>query len=73
VHISESLDFLGFRIQWRRKRGTSNWYVYTFIADRPIRSVKDKVRALTNRTSQQPPRDLLIRLNEIMRGWANYF
>jgi RNA-directed DNA polymerase len=73
VHMSESLDFLGFRIQWRRKRGTSKWYVYTFIAERPIRSVKDKVRALTRRTSQQPPRFVLIRLNQIMRGWANYF
>jgi RNA-directed DNA polymerase len=73
VHMSESLDFLGFRIQWRRKRGTSKWYVYTFIADRPVRSLKDKVRALTNRLSQQPPRDVLIRLNQIMRGWANYF
>jgi RNA-directed DNA polymerase len=73
VHMSESLDFLGFRIQWRRKRGTSKWYVYTFIADRPVRSLKDKVRALTNRLSQQDPRDVLIRLNQIMRGWANYF
>jgi RNA-directed DNA polymerase len=62
-----------FRIQWRRKRGTSKWYVYTFIGDRPIRSLKDKIRALTRRTSQQPPRDALIRLNQIMRGWANYF
>jgi RNA-directed DNA polymerase len=35
--------------------------------------VKDKVRALTRRTSQQPPRFVLIRLNQIMRGWANYF
>ncbi|MFJ1615884.1 group II intron maturase-specific domain-containing protein [Streptomyces sp. NPDC088251] len=44
-----------------------------FIADRPIRQLKDKIRALTNRTSQQNPRDVLIRLNQIMRGWANYF
>lgn len=28
------------------------------------------IRALTYRTSQQPPRDVLIRLNQIMRGWA---
>jgi RNA-directed DNA polymerase len=73
VHMSEGFDFLGFRIQWRRKRGTGKWYVYTFIADRPIRSLKDKIRALTNRTSQQDPRTVLIRLNQIMRGWANYF
>ena len=43
AHMSESPGFLGFRIQWRRKRGTSKWYVYTFIADRPIPSVKDKI------------------------------
>jgi RNA-directed DNA polymerase len=73
AHMSESLDFLGFRIQWRRKRGMSKWYVYTFIADRPIRSLKDKIRALTHRTSQQPPGAALIRLNQIMRGWAGYF
>jgi len=73
VHMSDGLDFLGFRIQWRRKRGTSKWYVYTFIADRPLRSVKVKIRTLTRRTSQQKPRDVLIRLNQIMRGWANYF
>lgn len=31
------------------------------------------MRALTSMTSQWPPRDVLIRLNQIMRGWANYF
>ena len=50
-HISEEPCFLGFRIQWRRKRGTSKWYVYTFIGDWPIRSLKDKIRALTRKTS----------------------
>jgi RNA-directed DNA polymerase len=73
VHMSDGFDFLGFRIQWKRKRGTNKWHVYTFIADRPIRSLKAKIRALTHRTSQQNPRDVLIRLNQIMRGWANYF
>jgi RNA-directed DNA polymerase len=73
VHMSEAFDFLGFRIQWKRKRGTDKWHVYTFIADRPIRSLKAKIRALTNKTSQQDPRSVLIRLNQIMRGWAGYF
>ncbi|WP_284747751.1 group II intron reverse transcriptase/maturase [Amycolatopsis sp. RTGN1] len=73
VHMSESFDFLGFRIQRRRKRGKDKWYVYTFIADRPVRSLKDKIRALTGRLSQQSPRNTLIRLNQIMRGWFNYF
>jgi RNA-directed DNA polymerase len=73
VHMSEGFDFLGFHIQWRRKYGTNKWHVYTFIADRPIRQLKGKIRALTGRTSQQRLRDVLIRLAQIMRGWANYF
>ena len=58
--MSDGFDFLGFHIQWRRKRGSNKWYVYTFIAKRPIRQLKDKIRALTNRTSQQDPGTVLI-------------
>jgi len=73
VHMSDGFDFLGFHIRWKRKRGTNKWHVYTFIADRPVRSLKARIRALTHRKSQQNPRAVLIRLNQIMRGWANYF
>ena len=73
VHMSEGFSFLGFRIQWRRKRGTAKWYVYTFIDDRPVRSVKAKIRALTRRTSQLDLGYVLTRLSQVMHGWANYF
>jgi RNA-directed DNA polymerase len=73
VHMSDGFDFLGFHIQWRPKKGTSKWYVYTFIAQRPLRSVKAKIRALTRRTSQQPLGATLERINQILRGWTHYF
>jgi RNA-directed DNA polymerase len=73
VHMADGFDFLGFHIQWRRKRGTNHWYVYTFIADRPIRQLKAKIRAMTYRTSQSDLTTALIRLNQILRGWVNYF
>ena len=73
VHMSEGFNFLGFPIRWRRKQGSTKWYVYTFIAERPRRQVKDKIRALTNRTSQQDPGTVLRRINQILRGWVNYF
>ena len=63
VHLDDGFGFLGFRIQRKRKRGTSKSYVYTFIDQRPIRSVKAKIRALTHRTSQQDLRTVLTRLN----------
>ena len=73
VHMSDGFDFLGFGIRWKRKRGSGKWYVYTFIADRPVRVLKAKIRALTHRTSQQDLAYILTRLGQIMRGWANYF
>jgi RNA-directed DNA polymerase len=73
THMSEGFSFLGFRIQWRRKRGTGKHYVYTFTDDRPIRSLKAKIRALTPRTSQLDLGYVLTRLNQVMHGWANYF
>jgi RNA-directed DNA polymerase len=73
AHMSEGISFLGFRIQWKRKRGTEKWYVYTFIDGRPIRSLKAKIRALTRRTSQQDLGYVLARLGLVMHGWARYF
>ncbi|WP_416332913.1 group II intron reverse transcriptase/maturase [Amycolatopsis echigonensis] len=74
VHIADGFDFLGFRIRWRIKKGTRDqWRLYTFIGDRPLRSLKARIRALTRRTSQQDLRAVLIRINRITRGWAEYF
>jgi RNA-directed DNA polymerase len=73
VHMADGFDFLGFRIQWKRKRGTNKWYVYTFIADRPLRAVKAKIRALTHRVSQANMGTVITRINQIRRGWTNYF
>lgn len=73
VHMEDGFDFLGFHIKWMRKRGTDKWYVYTFIADRPVRDLKAKIRSLTRRLSQANYRTTLIRLNQIQGGWANYF
>jgi RNA-directed DNA polymerase len=73
LHLSDGFDFLGFHIQWRRKRGTDKWHVYTFVAKRPIRSLKAKIRTLTRRLSQRDLGAMLTRINQVMHGWANYF
>jgi RNA-directed DNA polymerase len=28
THLEDGIDFLGFHIQWRRKKGTDQWHVY---------------------------------------------
>jgi Group II intron, maturase-specific domain len=49
------------------------WHVYTFIADKPVKSCERKIKALTRRLSYTDFRATLIRINQIQRGWANYF
>jgi RNA-directed DNA polymerase len=73
VHLNEGLDFLGFRIQRRRKPGTDQHHVYTWPSKKALRAVKTKVRQLTQRSSPVPPRVVLLRINAVLRGWANYF
>jgi RNA-directed DNA polymerase len=73
VHIDEGFDFLGFRIQRRRRRGTHLRAVYTYPSKRSFERVKDKVRGLTNRSSPLTLQKLLTRLNALVRGWCNYF
>lgn len=73
VHLRDGFTFLGFRIIWKQKRGTNQCYVYTFIADKPVQTVKRKIKSLTRKLSQDDYRRTLIRLNQIQRGWASYF
>jgi RNA-directed DNA polymerase len=73
VHLDEGLDFLGWRIQRRRQRGSSKRYVYTYPSKKAVAAVKAKVRALTNRSNPMTPRVLLQRVNAVLRGWCAYF
>ncbi|MFB7383781.1 group II intron reverse transcriptase/maturase [Kitasatospora purpeofusca] len=74
THIDEGFDFLGWRIQRHRKRGTDRQYIYTYPARKSVRSVTAKVKELTSRQNVGLPlTTLLHRLNQVLRGWCAYF
>src|SRR6266496_1242665 len=74
THIDEGLDFLGWHIQRRRKRGTNRYYVYTYPAKKSLRAVMAKVKTLCQQVGvHQLLDDLLRRLNQALRGWCAYF
>ncbi|GIE85498.1 group II intron reverse transcriptase/maturase [Actinoplanes regularis] len=73
VHIDEGFDFLGFRIQRHRKRGTSKHYVYTYPSKKSLNSITAKVRAITWRNKPGDLAELLGWVNAATRGWCNYF
>lgn len=75
VHIEDGFDFLGFRIQRRRKAGTSKKVVYTYPSKKSLNRVIEKVRVITRRSGSPyvSLEQLLKHLNSVTRGWCNYF
>ena len=68
THIDEGLDFLGWRIQRHRKRGSSKHYVYTYPAKKTLRAIMAKVKAVCGQNTNLPLDVLLIHLNRMLRG-----
>lgn len=74
THIDEGLDFLGWRIQRHRKRGTSKHYVYVYPSKKAVLAAKRKVKTLCRQVEiGQSLDNLLRRVNATMRGRAGYF
>ena len=73
THIDEGLDFLGWHIQRRRKRGTDRYYVYTYPSRKALKSVTGKVKKICRQNHNLPLKVLLHRLNSLLRGWTTYF
>jgi hypothetical protein len=72
THIDEGFVFLGQRIA-RRPKGPKR-YVYTFVSNEALASVRRKVKALTGRsTTNLQLSELIAALNPILRGWSNSF
>lgn len=73
AHIDEGFDFLGWRIQRHRKRGTAKAYVYTYPSKKALRAVTGTVRRLSRQSTNLTLAVLLYRLNPVLRGWATYY
>ena len=73
THIDEGLDFLGWHIQRRRKRGTNRRYVYTYPSRKALKAVTGKVKARCRQNTNLPLETLLRQLNPVLRGWTAYF
>jgi RNA-directed DNA polymerase len=74
THIDEGVDFLGWRIQRHRKRGTNRRHIYWYPSRRAVKAITGKVKMLCRRTDTNQPLDALLRqLNPALRGWCAYF
>jgi RNA-directed DNA polymerase len=74
THIDEGVDFLGWRIQRHRKRGTNRRYIYWYPSRKAVKAITGKVKMLCRRMDTNQPLDALLRqLNPALKGWCTYF
>ena len=63
----KNFGFLGFK--FKRVGGK----LIVTPGEEAIRKFKDSVRAATNRRQPVKPKEMIGRLNSVIRGWGNYF
>jgi RNA-directed DNA polymerase len=67
IHVGKGFDFLGQHI-----RRYGNGKVLTKPAKQSIGSLLDQIRSVVRKSRQAPAGQLIIQLNPVLRGWANY-
>ena len=73
THIDEGLDFLGWRIQRHRKRGTGKHYVYIYPAKKALAPSWPRSRRCAGRTRTCRSQSCCISSTRMLRGWTAYF
>ena len=55
VRLDEGVDFLGFTVRRRRKRGIGRRHIYAYSSKKALCALRTAVRRLTTRSSATPP------------------
>ena len=70
----EALDFLGFTMRYDKDlHGRNRTYLNTFPSIKAIAKHREKLRTVTNSGYNRSMSDTIAKVNEINRGWKNYF
>lgn len=74
THLTKGFDFLGFNVREypsnRRKKGTS---VLIKPSKKSVQRIKDKLREIWLSMAGKDADTVCLKLNPVVRGWANYF
>jgi group II intron reverse transcriptase/maturase len=69
-----SFNFLGFTVKAVKNPKTGKRYPLIVPSKKAIRHIKAEIKKLTCRTNCTLPKEVVVnKLNEVVRGWVNYF
>ncbi|NJL73332.1 MAG: hypothetical protein HC888_18250 [Candidatus Competibacteraceae bacterium] len=71
---TESFEFVGFRMSWRKSHKSGKHYVHKEASPKSCAKLRERIRQETARRSYcEPVQDVIDRVNAIVRGWVGYF
>jgi RNA-directed DNA polymerase len=82
VHISQGFEFLGCKVKQGtghrlpapKRRGWANPHnLYAIPREKSVQRFKDQIRALTRRKAPLPLREVIERINPVIRGWGHFY
>lgn len=70
----ESFEFLGFHFQKFKSKKRGKKLPYLWPSQKAMKAVREKIRQITARKRMyQPLEEVVKNLNQVIRGWRNYF
>lgn len=75
VHLTEGFNFLGFNVRHYPAPQTahSGWKLLIKPSKEAVQELRDKLKVLWKQVQGSNIQSVLVKLNPVIRGWANYF
>jgi RNA-directed DNA polymerase len=71
--LTEGFDFVGYHFVKRRSSNTGKNVIYIFPSKESQRRIRHRVKYFTKRRAPMPPDEFVGQINQLVRGWANYY
>ena len=68
-----TFTFLGFIFRWKRSARSARWYAYLFPKPNKVTEVLRRIRGVLRKSRHLQMREAVQQVNQILRGWVNYF
>ena len=71
--LIEGFDFIGFEFVKRRSPKSGRWSIYIFPSTTAQRNIRRRIKYFTKRRAPIAPAEFVEQVNQVVRGWVNYY
>lgn len=71
--LTDGFDFLGYQFVKRRSPTHGKWTIYIFPSKASQRNLRRRIKYFSKRRAPVSPDEFVRRINQTVRGWANYY